>query len=154
MSTILQFPRPGKSRRRQPTEEQKARAAERRSQFKALVKRVAAMSDEERRAFSERVGCMPTCEGRILSVHNTCLVLMQNPGASLVGGFRQWLAAGRVVRKGEHGLSIWIPCGAPKPVAGERPALDDESDDRTFFVMGTVFDVSQTAPAAESDGAE
>jgi hypothetical protein len=92
--------------RRQPTAEQKQKAAERRERFTALAKQVASMSEDERSALVMKVGAIVTCEGRALSVHNSCLVLTQLPTASIVGGFWQWQDKGRKVRKGEHGLMI------------------------------------------------
>jgi hypothetical protein len=52
------------------------------------------MTDDERAALVAHVGAVVTCEGRALSVHNSCLVLTQFPTASMVGGFRQWKAHG------------------------------------------------------------
>src|SRR5207248_3931450 len=92
-----------------PTAEQKAKAAERRERFRQLAARVAALTDDERAALVAKVGAVVTVEGRALSVHNSCLVLNQLPTASMVGGFRQWKDHGRSVKKGEHGLCIWIP---------------------------------------------
>src|SRR5215213_4472744 len=119
-------------RRHQPTAEQRAAAAERRARFTELAQRVAEMGDDERAALVAHVGAVVTCEGRALSVHNSCLVLTQLPTASMVGGFRQWKAHGRGVRKGEHGLMIWVPTSrkgdaAPttpegQPAAGTAPA--------------------------------
>jgi len=62
------------------------------------------------------------------------LTLMQEPKATIVGGFNQWKAAGRYVRKGESGIGIWAPGKA-------KDAVDDQ--DIRFFMI-TVFDVSQT----------
>jgi hypothetical protein len=148
-------------RRHQPTAEQKAAAAERRARFTELAQRVAGMSDDDRAALVAHVGAVVTCEGRALSVHNSCLVLTQLPTASMVGGFRQWKAHGRSVRKGEHGLMIWVPTarttdaeptateGAPAAGAGEA----EGEGKRAGFVMGTVFDVTQTEPTAERESA-
>jgi hypothetical protein len=141
--------------RRTPTDEQKRKAAERRERFRALAARVADMSEDERTALVMRAGAVVTCEGRALSPFNSCLLLTQLPTASMVGGFRQWLDKGRSVRKGEHGLMIWIPTGrnekgeedAPPP-AGE--GIDD-APKRAGFIMGTVFDVSQTDPSRNRD---
>ena len=58
----------------------------------------------------------------------------------MVGGFRQWIKAGRAVRKGEHGMSILVPC-----MPGKDRADDDAAqNDSVRFIGGTVFDVSQT----------
>jgi len=125
------------------TPEQEAARAARREKFRALVKQVAAMSDEERAHLTCRVGAVLTCEGRALSLHNTCLLLMQCPSVSMVGGFRQWIKAGRVVRKGEHGQMIWLPLGAGKEADAETGEPGKEAGD-LHFIIGTVFDVSQT----------
>lgn len=124
--------------RRQPTDEQKAKAAERREQFKRIAKAVSAMTDEQRRDLVDRCGAVVNCEARPLSLYNTCLLLTQNPTVSMVGGFRQWQSAGRQVRKGEHGLAIWIPTGI------KQEPEDGDEEDGVRFIMGTVFDVSQT----------
>ena len=139
--------------RRQPTAEQKAKAEARRERFAALAKQVAAMSDDERAALVLKLGAVVTVEGRPLSAFNSCLVLTQFPGSSLVGGFRQWKAHGRSVRKGAVGLMIWVPTGrtadadAPAPAdaaTAGAPAPAEGGPKRAGFVMGTVFDVSQT----------
>jgi hypothetical protein len=76
-------------------------------------------------------------------------VLNQLPTASMVGGFRQWLDKGRAVKKGEHGLMIWIPTkGKEKPTAEEV----EQETNRPNFVMGTVFDVSQTEATQNREG--
>jgi antirestriction protein ArdC len=145
-------------RRHQPTPEQKAQAAERRARFTELAKQIAALTDDERGALVARVGAIVTCEGRALSVHNSCLVLTQLPTASMVGGFRQWQAHGRSVRKGEHGLMIWVPTSRTTDAEPAAPAADagetEGEGKRAGFVMGTVFDVTQTEPTAERERAE
>jgi hypothetical protein len=142
------------ARRHQPTAEQKAAAAARRERFTELAQRVAEMTDEERGALVARVGAIVTCEGHALSVHNSCLILTQLSTASMVGGFRQWKAHGRSVRKGERGLMIWVPTSRKEdaePTASEgQPASAGEASGdtkRSGFVMGTVFDISQTETA-------
>jgi hypothetical protein len=147
--------------RHQPTAQQKAAAAERRKRFTELAKRVAEMTDDERAALVAHVGAVVTCEGRALSVHNSCLVLTQFPTASMVGGFRQWKAHGRSVRMGEHGLMIWVPTARTtdaeptategQPAAGAEPAEGEAK--RAGFVMGTVFDVTQTEPTTDWESA-
>jgi len=137
--------------RRQPTPEQKQKAAERRERFRALAAQVAEMTEDERTALVLEVGAVVTCEGRALSPFNSCLVLAQLPTASMVGGFRQWKGRGRTVRKGEHGLMIWIPTGkgdedAPPAPEPEAPEGEEKAASRSAFVMATVFDVSQTEP--------
>lgn len=135
--------------RRKLTPEQEAKKKERRERFGALWKQVAAMSELERVQLANKLGIV-TCEGHELSLCNTMLVALQNPTASIVGGFRQWLKQGRCVRKGEHGLMIWVPTGGkesePGPMAmivyGSAPS---QVANGHRFIIGTVFDISQTA---------
>jgi hypothetical protein len=124
------------------TEEQKAKSSARRERFRVLVKQVAAMTDDQRQAIIQRAGAVVTCEGRALSPTNTMLCLMQFPGVSMVGGFKQWLRQGRCVAKGQHGISIWIPCAGKK-------SEDSTEEGETYFTSGTVFDISQTEEIAQ-----
>jgi hypothetical protein len=137
--------------RRQPTAEQRATAAERRERFTALAGQVARMTDDERAALVARVGAIVTCEGRALSAFNSCIVLTQLPTASMVGGFWQWKDKGRSVKKGAVGLMIWIPTtgkdDADQPTEEETEGVAK----RAGFIMGTVFDVTQTEPTDERE---
>ena len=117
----------------------KLAATERRNKAREIARRVAKMSDDERAALAAR-SLVTTIEGRTLSLHNQCLMALQRPGATLVGGFRQWLKHGRAVRKGEHGAVIWVPIGNKRADANG----DTETTERTGFILASVFDVSQT----------
>ena len=109
-------------KRRTLTPEQEAARAEKRAKVNALVKKVGAMSDGERQELFARFAGIVTCEGRQLSLTNTILCALQFPGATMVGGFRQWLKCGRCVAKGQKsGMSIFVPLG--KKGAGEDPAV-------------------------------
>jgi hypothetical protein len=136
--------------KRELTSEQKAKALARKEKFRALVKQVAGMSDVERAHLTAKLGAILTCEGRALSMTNTMLLLLQIPGVSIVGGFRQWLKHGRAVRKGEHGASIWFP-----RMKGEanrtEPAADGEKAE-LHFLIGTVFDIGQTMEVEAGQG--
>src|SRR5207244_12427451 len=143
---------------RPPSPEQKQKAAERRERVRALAAQVAQMSEDDRAQLVMTVGAIVTCEGRALSAFNSCLILSQLPTASMVGGFWQWKDKGRAVKKGAQGLMIWIP--TEKGDKGERAAPasvpdaaegegEEKGGKRCRFVMGTVFEVSQTE--AESD---
>jgi len=131
--------------KRQPTEEQRAAARERRTRMRALARRIADMDEGQRQALVG--GGIATIEGHSLSVTNTCMILLQNPGATVVGGFQQWRNRGRCVRKGEKGLAIWFPIGNGAEAAADHPADDAEG---VRFGLGTVFDVAQT-DAIEAD---
>ena len=130
--------------RKQPTAEQKAQAEARREKFRQLAELVSAMTDERKAEFVARCGGIVTAAGSKLSTFNSCLVVTQFGGASIVGGFRQWQAHGRRVRKGQAGLMIWCPTGTKD----EAPAGDGQGgeDKRPGFVMGYVWDISQTEP--------
>jgi N-terminal domain of anti-restriction factor ArdC/IrrE N-terminal-like domain len=79
------------------------------------------------------------------SFRNTMLILMQRPDATMVmpygkaDGSTGWLSVGRHVRKGETGMKIFVP--------SFRKTEDDQGEKRdelVGFIMGTVFDISQT----------
>lgn len=127
--------------RKQLTAEQQAKRDERRAKFKTLWKQVAAMPELERIEMSNKLGLV-TCDGHALSLGNTMLIALQLPGATVLGGFRQWLKHGRCVRKGEHGAMIWVPVGhkTTEPTTGETSTEQDD----TRFIIGTVFDIGQT----------
>ena len=141
--------------KRQPTEEQRAKAAERRELFKGYCQRVAAMSEDQRAELAARMPIVNP-EGHALSAYNTCLLLSQFQGAiTIVGGFQQWKRAGRRVCKGQSGLMIWIPIGRKNKAAdgATQPAeLADDGAKRPGFMPGYVWDISQTT--AEHDTAD
>jgi hypothetical protein len=126
------------------TPEQAARTEQRRAAFRTLAQRIAELSPDERLALSRRMN-VTTVEGHPVSVHNACLIGAQKSDATIIGGFHQWIKAGRCVRKGEHGLMIW----APRMVGRTRgdELTDATPGERRGFIMVTVFDVSQTDPS-------
>lgn len=133
--------------KRQLTAEQIAKRDERRATFRALWKRVADMPELERIQVTNKLGLI-TCEGHQFSLGNMMLIALQNPHASVLGGFRQWINHGRAVRKGEHGCMIWVPIGGGKAETAmdAAPASQPtgDGDNETRFIIGTVFDISQT----------
>ena len=135
--------------RKQLTAAQIAARDERRAAFRALVKKVAGLNDAQRAEIVNGACAVVTCEGRALSLTNTMLLLLQSGGrASMVGGFRQWIKAGRCVMKGQHGFSIWIPLGGKAGEAasgGPEATPADAEGDSMRFGMATVFDIAQTA---------
>jgi hypothetical protein len=134
-------------KRREATEAQKQAAEARRERFRTLAHQVAEMTPEQRDAFAERMGSIRTIEGHPVSLHNTILLSLQSVGAvTIVGGFRQWLEAGRVVRKGEHGLMMWAPRMPAKNSKEEATEpTEAATHERQRFIMVTVFDIAQTA---------
>lgn len=78
------------------------------------------------------------------SFKNVMLILMQDPDASQVAGFRRWQELGRQVRKGEHGIAIYAP--VTRKVEVENTTTH-ETETRTRMVnvrIAYVFDVAQT----------
>jgi hypothetical protein len=136
--------------KRKLTPEQETARDERKLRFRALVKQIANMPELERVQLSNKFSVV-TCEGRALSLHNTLLLALQCPTATVVGGFRQWLKQGRAVRKGEHGSTIWIPRLKGKESA--EPAAADAVEPELSFLTGTVFDVGQTEPVQDTKAA-
>lgn len=70
---------------------------------------------------------------------NVWLILMSQPNASYVAGFKKWQSMGRYVCKGEHGIPILAPIFTM--VTNE---LGDEEQRLVGFKVVFVFDVSQT----------
>jgi hypothetical protein len=143
--------------RKEPTEAQKQAAKERREKFRSIVKNLAKLSEEERKTLAARLPVIATCEGRVLSLHNQCLLALQCPTATLVGGFRQWKKQGRSVKKGEHGSMIWCPIEYGKADDDTpQPSDVDGKEEKTGvrFIIGTVFDVGQTCELGQSAESE
>lgn len=130
------------------TPEQAAKRDERRAAFRKLVKRVADMSDVQKAELG-RYGAVKL-DGSSFGPCNTMLIALQSPGASMCASFGNWIKAGRCVRKGEHGVSIWVPIGGKKITNETTGATENESgSEKPGFTSGTVFDVSQTDALTE-----
>ena len=142
--------------KREPTAEQKAKAEERRARFKQLWKQVANMPELERVQLANKLGIV-TVEGAALSPRNQCLIALQSPAASVVGGFRQWIKQGRCVKKGEHGAMIWCPTGTRNTqTTADDPNSQAQADsgNDVYFIIGTVFDIGQTQELKAGQPAE
>ena len=149
-------------RRRELTEKQKRASAERKEKLRALVKKLGAMPEAERNALAAQCAGVMTCEGHSLSLHNQCMVAMQSPFATVIGGFNQWRKTGRTVTSGQHGFVIWAPVREsenPRVDTDLQPPSNGDATDvskaRRRFILVTMFDVSQTAElgASESEAA-
>lgn len=128
--------------RKEATPEQKEAAAARRAGIKQLCAIVKALPVEKRVLLAASYG-IRSAEGRELSPFNQCLLVHQNSSVSIVGGFQQWKKLGRSVKKGERSLAIWVPCGKQAESANDAAANPDTDNDR-FFILGSVFDITQT----------
>lgn len=148
-----------RTRRKEATPEQKEAAKERRRQIGEMMKGIKAMTPEQRVILASRFG-IRNAEGHELSIYNQCLLIAQSDKVSLVGGFSQWKKLGRSVKKGERALAIWVPCSR-KAESGERAqsaivphGVDPSQLDESFFVIGNVFDITQTETEEEKAARE
>lgn len=132
--------------KRKLTPAQEALRDARKARFAGLVQKVGEMSDAQRAELCAKMGTVVNCDGHPLSLRNTILIAFQgHPGATIVGGFRQWIKAGRVVRKGEHGATILFPrTFGEKAEEGPREGEAPTDAPKVRFLTGTVFDISQT----------
>jgi len=110
---------------------------DKRERMRSIAQKIASLTDDQRTALAQSLP-LTTIEGHQLSMHNACMVAMQMQNATVVGGYRQWLKAGRQVRKGEHAICIWVPCSRAKK------SDDDTDQEKPLFILGSVFDISQT----------
>lgn len=112
-------------------------------ELKAIAAQVAAMTEDQRAAIAAQMPVL-TIAGHIISTRNTVLLTLQNDFAvTIIGGFRQWIAAGRAVRKGEKASYILKPIIRKSDEPSEENA---QNENLAFFVSVPVFDVSQTEP--------
>lgn len=110
-----------------------------------LARKIADMTDTERAEFAARCPVVLTIDGRPISGKNTLLAAMQCQTVTVIGGFRQWLAAGRAVRQGEKAIYIFVPSGGRRAAdPGAAAGADDTAAETVRFLMAAVFDVSQT----------
>jgi antirestriction protein ArdC len=77
------------------------------------------------------------------SAGNVFLIMMQQPEATRVAGYKTWQSLGRQVRKGEHGIRILAPCHRTSKTEDE-----EGNEVRHSWISGfttvAVFDVAQT----------
>ncbi len=122
-------------------QKQKIPRKERISRISMLMKALKDIPETQRQQIADNLGIV-NVEGRTLSPSNQILISLQLEKFSVVGGFKQWLKAGRCVRKGEHGALIFFP-------VGNKDENGDVTEAEKFFV-GVVFDVSQTEEISQN----
>jgi hypothetical protein len=106
---------------------------ERRAKVDALAKRYEAWLAEQ----PEGGLAYLTARYDRYSQRNAGLIAMQRPDATDVRGFREWLAHGRQVRKGEKGIQILAPIAK---------RTEDGDGELIGVRLAYVFDVDQTDP--------
>ena len=86
---------------------------------------------------------------RSYGVQNTIMIRQQRPSARYVKGYKQWQKHGRQVRKGERGITIWIPL-LRKPTDDDiADGADPERNVLYGWRVGYVFDIAQTETVAD-----
>ena len=93
------------------------------------------------------------------SYNNSMLILLQNPEASYVAGYKTWLTLDRHVRQGEKGITILAPCpykvkkaveviddktGQVKRDLQGKPVTEEKEIQYANFRAVSIFDISQT----------
>ena len=122
------------------TPEQAAQKAEQMKKLRDISATIAKMNEADRTAlFAGKL--LMTCAGRNLSPFNTCMAISQIQTASVLGGFKQWQAVGRQVKKGAKAIYIW----AKSSYKGANESADstEPSEHGGFFLL-PMFDISQT----------
>lgn len=118
-----------------------AQKSEKYQRAKELSAKIARMSGDERVKLSEKMGSVFNPQGHQLTLHNTLLLMSQceRDDLTLVAGFKQWIKAGRVVRKGEHSIGF-----INVPIRKKAKESDEDDKGSLYFRLVPVFDVSQT----------
>ncbi len=115
--------------------------------MKNLLSLLKSLDENQRQQLAEQFPLINP-EGHLFSPANVCLIVFQNENnisLTVLAGFKQWINKGRVVKKGEHGFTIFYP--SQKSKNGNSQNADDENatiaDNLRYFTT-TVFDISQT----------
>jgi hypothetical protein len=120
--------------------ENKNSAADLRAKCDDRIKRLAQLTSEATRS-EEMFAFLKTCaKFHHYSFNNQFLIMLANPNATQVAGYKCWLSLNRYVRKGEHG----IPILAPIVIKTKLDGSDKETRQLVGFKIAHVFDISQT----------
>ena len=91
------------------------------------------------------------------SFGNAMLIMMQNPNASYVKGYKAWNQLGRYVKKGAKGLAILAPCIRKVEVLKEpengKEYHDKEGEKETKNVI-SGFRIAYVYDIADTDGSD
>lgn len=103
------------------------------------LKTLAKLTDEAARS-EAFLSYLQTCaKFHQYSPGNQMLIMMQNPDATRVAGYKRWLSLNRYVKRGEKGIPILAPC-----TVKTDPADESSPKAIAYFRIVYVFDVSQT----------
>ena len=117
-----------------------AQRQEWKDKMQGLIKQVSNLSAADKEKLAE-TNPITTCEGHAISPYNHCFLAMQtDKPLTVIGGFRQWQRAGRMVSKGNKAAGyIYVP----------MKGKTDDPDKKLRFRMVPVFDISQTEEIQE-----
>lgn len=114
----------------------------RQARSKRLREAFASLTEIQKKMLSDMT--VYTCEGRRISPINTALANFQKPGVSIIGGYQQWRAQNRHIRKGEKSISIWIPLDKTSTADPMDFPPSDSATEKVRFRLQSVFDITQT----------
>ena len=77
---------------------------------------------------------------------NALLIMVQNPDASYVAGYKTWQSLGRQVERGQKAITILAPVTKKVQSESDEAGIDPEPSGRKLvgFRTASVFDVTQT----------
>lgn len=132
-----------------------SKAQEKRDRIRNFSKEISQYTNEELQEIAEEL-CITTIEGHVLSLKNQVLLDTQTRDLSwtpsVVGGYKQWLEAGRQVKKGSSSLAIIAGAmGNKKDKEGNNIINKDsgENEKKLQFRIVNVFDITQTEEIQE-----
>lgn len=113
-------------------------------QVEGFVKELAEETDAVRQSEAFKAYLDAAARFWQYSFSNQVLILVQNPKATRVAGFRTWNELGRRIKKGEKAIRILAPSIKKLKKTDEKTGREEEEKLIKGFVAVSVFDVGQT----------
>jgi hypothetical protein len=109
-----------------------------------MIEKIANLTDEAAKSEFIKNFMQFAAKFHNYSFHNQILIWAQNPHASYIRGFRQWLELGREVTNWDKGIVIIAPM--TKKVKNEKKEMEGNNKEKTitFFGAVKVYDVKDT----------
>lgn len=134
------------------SEKKKAASKKRRENLRSVSKKIAKMDSKDQAVLASPMANVVRINGEPLSLRNQCLLSVQSKEpCTMVGGYDQWIKAGRIVNKGEKGMGIRVPCQPREDAEEDDEEQEDGSKKRMYFTFGFVFDIRQTRKQTAED---
>lgn len=106
-----------------------------------MIERVAQMTDEAAQSDFVKSFLYFSAKFHAYSFGNQMLIWVQNPNATYVKGFKQWMELGREVTNWDKGIVVIAPFFKKVKEEGS-----DEEQTRTYFQAVKVYDYADTKP--------